>query len=88
MALLGIMAGSILLVIGSLVLAVVTVTLAWWAFRAIRHPEWSAIVPLLLFVCLVVGLLPRGPLLPMVAAFASVAIVPLWIEGRAWRGRL
>ncbi len=87
MALFGIMAESILLVLGSLMLAVITVVMAWWTFRAVRHPELSATVPLLLFGCLVAGLLPRGPLLPMAAAFASVAIVPLWIEGRAWRGR-
>lgn len=85
MAMFGILVESLLLVFGSLLAALCLIAIAWLLFRTVRHPELSASVPAALLACALAGLLPRGTFAPMVAAFGTVAIVPLWVEGRAWR---
>lgn len=82
-----VMLGSIALVAGALAGAAALCWLLWHLCRYLHHPEWAALLILLLVLLALTGNLPRSGLLNMALAFALAATVPLWIAGRNWRRR-
>lgn len=76
---------SIGLVLGGLATAAILCWLLWRIFVLVRHPNWAAAVILILIALAVNGSLPNSQLLHLALAYAIVAVVPLWIEGRKWR---
>jgi hypothetical protein len=73
------------LVLGSLVAAGLLCWLLWRTLALVRHPDWAAAVILILIALAVTGNLPNSQLLDLALAYAFVAVVPLWFEGRTWR---
>jgi hypothetical protein len=82
-----IMAGSIGLMIGSMVAGVLACWLLWSAFKVARHPAWGPPLILIPVILALAGRLPTSPFLVMTLIFASLAIVPFCLEGIAWRKR-
>ena len=78
---------SIVLIIGSLVVAILMCRLLWSLFRWLRHPAWAALAVLTLVGLALAGQLPPSKFLQMVLMFAALGAIPLWMEGLAWRRR-
>lgn len=76
------------LILGSLVVAFAIGAGAWAIFARIFHPEWSALLVILALIAAILTRLIHGEFFSMVAILMLVAVPILWIEGRAWRGRL
>ena len=74
-------------VLGSVAGAALLCWLFWEAFRAVRHPEWTAAAVLVLLALALTGKLPKSGFLNMVMMFALTAAILLWVAGRAWRKR-
>ncbi|MCW6531977.1 hypothetical protein NED98_17150 [Sphingomonas sp. MMSM20] len=77
--------GSLSLVVGSIVAAMLVGYALWLLFRFVGHPELSAIA-LLIATPLAVAA-STSQFVRMTAFFAVVAAVPLWFVGREWRVR-
>ncbi len=82
-----IMAGSIGLMIGSMMAGVLVCWLLWSAFKVARHPAWGPPLILIPVILALAGRLPTSPFLVMTLIFASLGIVPFCLEGIAWRKR-
>lgn len=85
MHMLAVIAGSLGLVFGSILTAVLICWTLWRLFRLIGHPEFSAAVTLLAIPLAIA--LSTSQFIRMTAIFAIVVVVPLWVVGREWRLR-
>lgn len=75
----------ILLIFGSISVAIVLCWVLWRGFKLIHHPEWAAIAAVLAGVLALHATAPHPFFYRMVIIFTLVGAVPLWVEGRAWR---
>lgn len=75
------------MIIGSLIAATLLCLLLWKILKRAGHPQWSSWIILGLVALTLFGRLSVGPFLQIMAAFAMLGTVPLWVEGRAWRAR-
>jgi hypothetical protein len=73
------------LIMSSLAAAALLCWLLWQTLALVRHPDWAAAVILILIALAVTGNFPNSQFLDLALAYALVAVVPLWFEGRTWR---
>jgi hypothetical protein len=76
---------SIGLILGSMAAGMLCCWLLWSGFRLVNHPEWGPPLILIPAALALAGQLPRSEFLAMALIFASLAIIPFYREGLAWR---
>ena len=72
-------------VVGSVTAAILLCWLLWTIFRLARHPAWGPPIIVAPVALWALGRLPSSEFLHMTLAFALLAAIPFWAEGRAWR---
>ena len=72
-------------VVGSVTAAILLCWLLWTIFRLGHHPAWGPPIIVIPVALWALGRLPSSEFLHMTLAFALLAAIPFWAEGRAWR---